>query len=74
MLGARTIEEVSFHGGAPANLRHKDVIPVHPGERFDAELVGDNPGLWASHCHIVHHATNNDVEPGELLFVVTVRP
>ncbi len=51
----------------------KDVIPVHPGERFDVEFVADNPGQWAFHCHIVHHVTNNDVEPGGLLFVVNVQ-
>ena len=28
---------------------------------------------WAFHCHIVHHATNDDVEPGGLLFVVNVQ-
>ena len=51
----------------------KDVIPVHPGERFDVEFVADNPGQWVFHCHIVHHVTNNDVEPGGLLFVVNVQ-
>ena len=52
----------------------KDVVPVHPGERFDIEFVADNPGQWAFHCHIVHHATNDDVEPGGLLFLVNVQP
>ena len=52
----------------------KDTVPVHPGERFDIEFVADNPGQWAFHCHIVHHATNDDVEPGGLLFVVNVQP
>jgi manganese oxidase len=51
----------------------KDVVPVHPGERFDVEFVADNPGQWAFHCHIVHHVTNDDVEPGGLLFVVNVQ-
>lgn len=50
----------------------KDTIPVHPGERFDVEFVAENPGTWALHCHIVHHATNNDVEPGGLLMVINV--
>lgn len=50
----------------------KDTIPVHPGERFDIEFIADNPGQWAFHCHIVHHVTNNDVEPGGLLFIVNV--
>lgn len=50
----------------------KDVVAVHPGERYDIEFVADNPGQWAFHCHIVHHVTNDDVEPGGLLFVVNV--
>jgi FtsP/CotA-like multicopper oxidase with cupredoxin domain len=52
----------------------KDTIPVHPGERFDVEFVANNPGRWALHCHVVHHTTNNDVEPGGLLMVVNVEP
>ena len=51
----------------------KDTVPVHPGERFDVEFVADNPGQWVFHCHIVHHVTNDDVEPGGLLFVVNVQ-
>ena len=51
----------------------KDTIAVHPGERYDVEFVAGNPGKWALHCHIVHHTTNNDVEPGGLLMVVDVR-
>ena len=33
-----------------------DVINVAPGERWDATVVADNPGLWAFHCHILTHA------------------
>ena len=51
----------------------KDTISVHPGERYDIEFTAFNPGQWAFHCHIVHHATNDDVEPGGLLFVVNVQ-
>ncbi len=50
----------------------KDTIPVHPGERFDVEFVADNPGQWAFHCHVLHHVTNDNVEPGGLLFLVNV--
>ncbi len=50
----------------------KDTIPVHPGERYDIEFVADNLGKWAFHCHILHHVTNDNVEPGGLLFVVEV--
>ncbi len=52
----------------------KDTFPIHPGERLDVEFVANNPGKWALHCHIVHHATNDDVEPGGLLMVVNVVP
>ncbi len=33
-----------------------DTITVAPGERWDAIVVADNPGLWAFHCHILTHA------------------
>ncbi len=33
-----------------------DTITVAPGERWDAIVAADNPGLWAFHCHILTHA------------------
>ena len=36
----------------------KDTIMVAPGERYDLEIVGDNPGVWMVHCHIEHHMAN----------------
>lgn len=33
-----------------------DTITVAPGERWDAIIVADNPGVWAFHCHILTHA------------------
>ncbi len=33
-----------------------DTITVAPGERWDATVIADNPGLWAFHCHILTHA------------------
>ena len=33
-----------------------DTITVAPGERWDALVVADNPGVWAFHCHILSHA------------------
>lgn len=57
----------------PASARiTKDTFPIHPGERLDVEFVANNPGKWAVHCHIVHHTTNDDVEPGGLLMVINV--
>jgi FtsP/CotA-like multicopper oxidase with cupredoxin domain len=36
----------------------KDTVLIAPGERYDLELVGDNPGVWMFHCHIENHADN----------------
>lgn len=32
-----------------------DTINVAPGERWDAIVTADNPGVWAFHCHILSH-------------------
>ena len=36
----------------------KDTVLIGPGERYDLELFGDNPGVWMFHCHMEHHAAN----------------
>jgi FtsP/CotA-like multicopper oxidase with cupredoxin domain len=33
-----------------------DTLGVNPGERYDALITADRPGLWAFHCHILPHA------------------
>ena len=33
-----------------------DTIGVNPGERWDAVITVDRPGVWAFHCHILTHA------------------
>ena len=34
----------------------KDTVIVLPGgQRVDADLVADNPGQWAAHCHNAYH-------------------
>ena len=33
-----------------------DTLNVAPGERWDAIVVADEPGVWAFHCHILNHA------------------
>jgi len=58
----------------PAAQLTKDTLPITPGERYGVEFVADNPGKWALHCHVLHHATNNDMEPGGLLTIVNVMP
>jgi FtsP/CotA-like multicopper oxidase with cupredoxin domain len=32
-----------------------DTIGVNPGERWDAVITADRPGIWAFHCHILPH-------------------
>jgi FtsP/CotA-like multicopper oxidase with cupredoxin domain len=32
-----------------------DTLGVNPGERYDAILTADRPGVWAFHCHILPH-------------------
>ena len=36
----------------------KDTVLIGPGERYDLELDGDNPGVWMFHCHMENHAAN----------------
>ncbi len=36
----------------------KDTVLIGPGERYDIELSGDNPGVWMFHCHMENHADN----------------
>jgi plastocyanin len=36
----------------------KDTVLIGPGERYDLELEGTNPGVWMFHCHMENHADN----------------
>ncbi|HLA17224.1 MAG TPA: multicopper oxidase domain-containing protein [Candidatus Limnocylindrales bacterium] len=37
-----------------------DTLGVNPGERFDATITVDRPGVWAFHCHILPHVEGTD--------------
>jgi FtsP/CotA-like multicopper oxidase with cupredoxin domain len=50
----------------------KDTVSVAPGERYDIEFVASETGQWVLHCHILHHTTNDNVEPGGLIAVINV--
>ncbi|HEX5943423.1 MAG TPA: copper oxidase [Anaerolineales bacterium] len=50
----------------------KDTVTVAPGERYDIEFVAAEPGKWMVHCHILHHTTNDNVEPGGLMLMINV--
>ena len=32
-----------------------DTLGVNPGERYDAIVTAERPGVWAFHCHILPH-------------------
>jgi FtsP/CotA-like multicopper oxidase with cupredoxin domain/plastocyanin len=36
----------------------KDTVLIGPAERYDLEVVANNPGVWMLHCHIEHHMAN----------------
>ncbi len=42
----------------PAAQLRKDTILIGPGERYDLELAGYNPGVWMFHCHMPNHGEN----------------
>jgi manganese oxidase len=50
----------------------KDTVSVAPGERYDIEFIATEPGQWMLHCHILHHTTNDNVEPGGLMLIINV--
>lgn len=42
----------------PAAQYSEVTVLVAPGETRDIELIADNPGDWALHCHKSHHTMN----------------
>jgi FtsP/CotA-like multicopper oxidase with cupredoxin domain len=39
---------------------YADTLGVNPGERWDAIVDADRPGVWAFHCHILPHVEGTD--------------
>ena len=81
------IHPMHIHGGpfkiietdgnpVPATAQiEKDTINVAPGERYDVIWPARQKGKWLLHCHIAHHATNDNVEVqggGGLVMVINV--
>lgn len=36
----------------------KDTVLIGPGERYDLDIGGTNPGVWMFHCHMPNHQDN----------------
>lgn len=34
----------------------RNTVTLNPGETTDIEVTANNPGVWAFHCHELHHA------------------
>jgi YVTN family beta-propeller protein len=56
----------------PEQQTVRNTVPVNPGELVDIELVAENVGTWMFHCHVLHHVTNDNEEPGGLVALVNV--
>jgi manganese oxidase len=66
------IVETDGHPVPEAAQLTKDTVSVAPGERYDIEFIATETGQWMLHCHILHHTTNDNVEPGGLMVMVEV--
>lgn len=60
------------HAVSEAAQLTKDTVSVAPGERYDIEFIATETGQWMLHCHILHHTTNDNVEPGGLMLMIDV--
>ena len=49
-----------------------DTLGVNPGERFDATITADRPGVWAFHCHILPHVEGADGMFGMVTTLIVV--
>jgi FtsP/CotA-like multicopper oxidase with cupredoxin domain len=63
---------VAKDGEALAMPQRINTVTLNPGETYDVVFRADNPGRWVLHCHDLHHASNDGVEPGGLVLEVRV--
>ncbi len=42
----------------PGGRLRKDTVLIGPGERYDVEVLTNNPGVWMFHCHMPNHGEN----------------
>lgn len=62
---------VTHKDGSPlASPYYADVVPVQPGERYDAIVKMNNPGIWMVHDHIEANTTAAGKEGAGSMLVV----
>jgi len=49
-----------------------DTLGVNPGERWDALIKVDRPGVWAFHCHILQHVEGSSGMFGMVTAMIVV--
>jgi FtsP/CotA-like multicopper oxidase with cupredoxin domain len=79
---SQTVHPMHLHGmdmavfakdGEPlVEPQRLNTLDISQGETYDVAFIADNPGVWLLHCHDLHHASNNGVEPGGLIMTITV--
>lgn len=67
-----TMAIVAKDGETLAAPQRINTVTLDPGETYDVVFRADNPGRWVLHCHDLHHASNDGVEPGGLVLEVRV--
>ncbi|MDP3064889.1 MAG: copper oxidase [Chloroflexota bacterium] len=77
---SQTIHPMHLHGqdfkivakdGEPLPFQQvANTVVLNQGETYDIVFIANNPGRWVFHCHDLHHASNDGVEPGGLIVVV----
>lgn len=55
-LHGHDFKVVAVDGWPVAIPQLRNTVAVTPGEILDIEFIADNPGIWAFHCHELHHA------------------
>lgn len=66
-LHGHQFEVISVDGNDLDNPYFANTVDVAPGATVDVEVLGNNPGTWTFHCHILNHVTNRGVYPGGML-------
>lgn len=77
-MHGRNFKVIAKDGTKLKSQETMNTLAVHPGEIWDIEFTaGTTPedlGIWVFHCHVLDHATNNDVYPGGLVSAVAIVP
>ncbi len=70
-LTGHRFEIMAVNGSEPRDVNvATDMCTLQPGDRFDLELVADNPGVWSLSSLLPDQASNDGAFPGGIACVV----